>query len=319
MKPFGPSEIRGNWASLLLPINQDDSIDYGRLAAELDSLTAFRTDGIYTNGTACEFYTQSEDEFDRISAMVAEHCEAAGVPFEIGASHASPQTMLSRVRRAAALHPVAIQVILPDWTPVNDEEAIAFLTRAAEAAEGIGLVLYNPPHAKRVLTMPAFGKLHRAVPSLVGFKVCDGDTSWYAKMREYASGLSMFVSGHHLATGFLQGASGAYSNVACLHPAGAQYWWRLMHTDLMAALSLERRIVAFFMRHIIPYITEQGYSNSACDKLLAAIGGWADVGTRLRWPYRFIPQEDADRLRPIAEQTLPELFQPPDVTHTSAK
>jgi dihydrodipicolinate synthase/N-acetylneuraminate lyase len=220
--------------------------------------------------------------------------------------------MLSRVRRAAALHPAAIQVILPDWTPVTDDEAIAFLSRVAEASEGIGLVLYNPPHAKRGLSMLVFGKLQRAVPALVGVKVCDGTTSWYAQMREYAAGLSVFVSGHHLATGFLQGASGAYSNVACLHPGGAQYWWRLMNTDLPAALELERRIVAFFIIHIIPFITEQGYSNSACDKLLATIGGWADVGTRLRWPYRSIPTAEADRLRPIAKQMMPELFLPPD-------
>jgi dihydrodipicolinate synthase/N-acetylneuraminate lyase len=141
-------------------------------------------------------------------------------------------------------------------------------------------------------------------------KLSDGNVSWYAQMREYADGLSVFVAGHHLATGFMHGACGAYSNVACLHPAGAQYWWWLMQHDLPAALDLERRIVAFFLRHIIPYITEQGYCNAACDKLLAAIGGWADVGTRLRWPYRGIPQEEADRLRPIAHQMMPELFPP---------
>jgi 4-hydroxy-tetrahydrodipicolinate synthase len=206
------------------------------------------------------------------------------------------------------LHPGAIQVILPDWSPVTDDEIIAYLSRVCEAANGIGIVLYNPPHAKRVLPMPVYARLHRAVPGLVGVKVCDGTSSWYGQMREFASEISVFVSGHHLATGFQQGAAGAYSNVACLHPAGAQRWWQLMHDDLTAALELERRIVAFFLRHIIPYITEQGYVNSGCDKLLAAIGDWADVGTRLRWPYRSIPQEDALRLRPIARQMLPELF-----------
>ncbi|MBN1910914.1 MAG: dihydrodipicolinate synthase family protein [Pirellulales bacterium] len=308
MRPLTASEIRGNWASLLLPINQDDSIDYGRLSAEIDFLIDCRTDGIYSNGTACEFFTQTEDEFDRVSTMVAERCESAGRPFELGASHTSPQTTLSRVRRAASLRPGAIQVILPDWAPVGDDEAIAFFSRLAEAAEGIGLVLYNPPHAKRVLTPPVFEKLRRAVPSLVGLKVYDGPASWYAQMRDRAEGLSVFVPGQHLATGVLQGASGSYSNVACLHPAGAQAWWRLTQTDLPAALSLEHRVVAFLSRHVRPYISEHGYCNAACDKFLAAIGGWADIGTRLRWPYRFIPQEEADRLRPLAREILPEIL-----------
>ena len=34
----------------------------------------------------------------------------------------------------------------------------------------------------------------------------------------------------------------------------------------------------------------------------------ADVGTRLRWPYRWIEAEVAERLRPIARAMVPELF-----------
>ena len=308
MKRLTASEIRGNWATLLLPINADESIDDDRLSREIDFLIACRPNGIYTNGTACEFYTQTEDEFDRVNTLVAQRCESASCPFQIGASHPSPQMMLSRVRRAAALGAGAIQVILPDWVTVSDDEAIAFLARTAEAAEGIGLVLYNPPHAKRVLPPPTIEKLRRAVPALIGLKVADGNVSWYAQMRDHAAGLSVFVPGHHIATGVLQGASGSYSNVACLHPAGAQAWWELTQTDLLAALDIEQRITAFFAQHIHPLIIEQAYCNTACDKLLAAIGGWADIGTRLRWPYRCIPQEEADRLRPIAREMIPELF-----------
>ena len=32
------------------------------------------------------------------------------------------------------------------------------------------------------------------------------------------------------------------------------------------------------------------------------------VGTRVRWPYRWIPQAEADRLRPVARDLLPELL-----------
>ena len=48
--------LSGNWASLLLPINGDDSIDFIRLGAAIDVLIAAGVDGIYSNGTACEFY-----------------------------------------------------------------------------------------------------------------------------------------------------------------------------------------------------------------------------------------------------------------------
>ena len=55
-------------------------------------------------------------------------------------------------------------------------------------------------------------------------------------------------------------------------------------------------------------LVRDGYANPALDKLLAAIGGWADVGTRLRWPYRWIEPDVAARLRPVAQAMLPELF-----------
>jgi dihydrodipicolinate synthase/N-acetylneuraminate lyase len=308
MRALTASEIAGNWATLLLPINPDESIAYDRLAAEIDALIGCGVDGIYSNGTAGEFYTQSEDEYDRVSALLAERGEAAGVPFQIGASHPCPQTSLARIRRAAALKPSAIQVILADWFPLTDDEAVDCLARMAEAAAPIGLVLYNPPHAKRVLRPETYARLKAEVPGLVGVKVADGDAAWYAAMRQHAAGLSVFVPGHHLATGVRQGAAGSYSNVACLSPAGAQRWYAMMHTDPEAALALEGRIRVFMDKRIVPFITRAGYANQAVDKLLAAIGGWADIGTRLRWPYRWIPEAEVLHLRPAARGLLPELF-----------
>ena len=308
MKPLGASEIYGNWATLLLPINEDESIDFVRLGDEVDAIIRARVNGIYTNGTAGEFYAQTEAEFVQVSALVAERCEKAGVPFQIGASHTSPQTSLERVRRATEFKPSAIQVILPDWLPVSDDEALAFLQRMAEAADPIGLVLYNPPHAKRVLKPFVYSKLKKAVPGLVGVKVMDGDAAWYQQMRDHATGLSVFVPGHHLANGYRQGAAGAYSNVACLSPAGAQRWYELIKADIGAALEIEAKVRRFIAVHVTPFKVNFEYSNAALDKLMAAIGNWCDMSPRLRSPYKWIQESEAERLRPVAREMLPELF-----------
>ncbi len=308
MQPLIASQIRGNWATVLLPVTDDDAVDLTRLDHQLHAIIAAKVDGLYTNGTAGEFYNQTTAEFAAASELVAERCNAAKLPFQLGASHMSPVETLERVRIAAALTPSAIQVILPDWFRVTDEEAIAFLWRVAEQARPIGLVLYNPPHAKRVLTPSDIGTLADAVPALLGVKVADGDAAWYTAMRPHMPRLSVFVPGHHLATGVANGAAGAYSNVACLSPAGAQRWTNQMQTDLPAALAVEQRVRDFMSEHIAPLITTQGYTNQAVDKLLAAIGDWAPIGTRLRWPYRSIDPTVADQLRPIAHQMLPEFF-----------
>ena len=111
------------------------------MADEIDVLIASRPSGIYSNGTAGEFYAQTEDEFDRISLMLSEKCERDGIPYQIGVSHMSPQISLERLRRARSLRPGAVQVILPDWFPVTMEEAVDFLQAMEAEADGISLIL----------------------------------------------------------------------------------------------------------------------------------------------------------------------------------
>jgi hypothetical protein len=79
-----------------------------------------------------------------------------------------------------------------------------------------------------------------------------------------------------------------------------------MRTDPAAAARLETRLNAFLDRHVLP-LQAAGFSNPALDKTLAAIGAWAPVGTRLRWPYSSVPAEVVTRLRSAARDELPEL------------
>jgi 4-hydroxy-tetrahydrodipicolinate synthase len=300
--------LNGTWGTLLLPINADDSIDLSRLGEELDNLIGAGLDGIYSNGTAGEFHNQSEEEFLQVQDLMAEKCHRAGMPFQIGAGHPSPLISLERVKRTVALRPAAFQVILPDWVTAGQDEQVVFLRKIAEAADGVPLVLYNPPHAKSVLQPQDLVKLSGAVPQLIGVKTGGGDSRWYDGMRPYAKKLSVFVPGHLLATGVQQQvASGAYSNVACLSPAGAQDWWRLMQTDLHAALCIQEKIAQFFAHCILPF-KQAGYSNPALDKFLAAVGGWGSVGTRLRWPYKWIDEKEVAAARVVARSLLPDFF-----------
>lgn len=310
MTALKSDQIYGNWATLLLPIGDSGDIDYGLLTAELDYLASCKLNGIYSNGTAGEFYSLNEKEFDKVNQLLAEKSEKSNTPFQIGVSHPSAQISLDRIKRVQSLKPSAFQLILPDWFPVSNGEAIRFLEVMAEAAGDIGLVLYNPPHAKRVLEPEEWTTLNKAVPSLLGVKVFDqdGDDDWYKEMRMHTERLSVFVPGHNLATGITKGAQGAYSNVACLSPFGAQHWYEMMQDDIEEALEIEKSIHRFFGKYITPFITEEQYSNQAVDKLLAVIGGWTEITPRLRWPYRWIPEKDARELRPKAQKMLPEFF-----------
>jgi dihydrodipicolinate synthase/N-acetylneuraminate lyase len=186
-------------------------------------------------------------------------------------------------------------------------ESTDFLKRVADRAAGIPLILYNPPQAKTQLHPAQFGELADAIPSLIGVKVAGGDASWYGQMRQHAGGLALFVAGHTLATGHVHGARGAYSNVVCLAPRTASKWYHQMQTDGAGALVVERRLQDFIDTHVAP-LQRVGYSNAALDKLLAHVGGWAETGIRTRWPHRWVPERDADRIRDAAQQEIPDLL-----------
>jgi dihydrodipicolinate synthase/N-acetylneuraminate lyase len=305
--PLTRATLRGTWATVLLPLADDDSVDYGRLAQELAVLLAAGLDGIYTNGTAGEFHCLDEDEYDLITDVVAQACQRAGRPLQLGASHMSGQVSLRRIRVAADYDPAAIQVILPDWCALSGDEVRSAIERMARAAGSAPLVLYNPPHAKTRLTPASFGRLAAEFPQLIGIKVAGGDAAWFSEMRARAGDLAVFVAGHRLASGLRQGASGAYSNVACLTPPGAVSWYQAMLADPAAAAGLETRLNAFLDHHVLP-LQAAGYGNAALDKTLAAIGGWAPIGTRLRWPYQGVPPQIVPALRAAAQDELPEFF-----------
>src|SRR5580693_6552496 len=116
--------LRGTWGTVLLPIADGDRIDLTAIAAQLDVLTTSGLDGIYTNGTAGEFFAQDEDEFDSVAHLLVDACQAAGLACQIGASHPGAQVSLARIKRAARLRPSAIQVILPDWLPLSWPEVL---------------------------------------------------------------------------------------------------------------------------------------------------------------------------------------------------
>jgi len=308
MKPLTPGELKGTWCTLLLPINADNSIDYGSLENELDYLCAAGISGIYSNGTAGEFFNQTEAEFDRITLLLSEKCMKANIPFQIGASHMSPIISLERIQRSKVLSPGAFQVILPEWVAVNAAEQLSFLWKIAEVATPVPIVLYNPPNARIALNPSDLKKLAMEVEGLIGIKVAAGGPEWFEEMRSNHLGLSVFVTGHRLATGIKEGvASGAYSNVACINPVSAYRWYELMHDNLGEALRIEERILTFFTNYIFP-LQKAGFSDMALDKFLAAIGGWSDMSTRLRWPYKGIDQNHVVPTRKMCQQILPGFF-----------
>lgn len=299
------SAIRGVWATVLCRVDARDQVDLGAIDDQVAVYAAAKCDGVYTGGTAAEFHSQSDADFQAMSKRLASSARAHALAFQISAAHPMAPGSMTRIAIAAELKPDAIQVTLPDWTAIDLPTAHRFLKRAVHVATGIPLVLYNPPHAKTVLSPDDLLSLAMAHPALVGLKCGGGDADWYKAMAPVFDRLSVFIPGHHYASGTTQGAHGSYSNMACLSPRAAVHWKTMPPAD---AAALEARIGLFLNEAIAPLLA-RGLPGFACDKAMAAAGGWTDISPRLLWPYGGATVEDVSRIRGAARRNIPEFLE----------
>ncbi|WP_048646974.1 dihydrodipicolinate synthase family protein [Nitratireductor soli] len=304
---FGPRDIRGVWATVLLDVDAAGRLRLDAIDEQIERLSETGVDGVYCNGTASEFHLQSEAEFAEVASRTVNAARGRGLPVQVGAAHPLPRPALDRVATARRFMPDAIQVILPDWTPMRAIETLRFLEACAEAADGIPLVLYNPPHAKTVLPPDTLCELAGNLPTLVGLKCGGGDADWYASMRPVMERLSVFIPGHHYASGTRQGAHGSYSNMSCLNPGAAVAWARQARDNPDAALVLEERIASFMSRAIAPLL-QAGIPGFVIDKAMAVAGGWAPLGARMMWPVEQVPAPQIASIRAAMAETLPEFL-----------
>ena len=157
----------GIWGAILLPV-KNDKIDWVAFEEQVDILCDSNVHGVYTNGTAAECHNQTEDEFDKLSNIVASIAKKKNKQFQLGLSHTNPRICRERAKRLTSLTPNGFQITLPDWWPPTFQESSNFIMGMQEVVEDIYLILYNPPHAKVVLSLEEISKLNDKAPNLVG-------------------------------------------------------------------------------------------------------------------------------------------------------
>ena len=192
-----------------------------------------------------------------------------------------------------SLKPNGFQITLPDWWPPTFNESKNFILGMQEVVEDIYMILYNPPHAKVLLSLEEIRLLKQSVQNLVGIKCAGGDEQWYSQRRELLDDFSVFVPGHTVVYGKPLGANGSYSNVACLSPNGAVKIWDLIEKDYEKAKELEAKVLNFMKQYILPFANK--LSNTGLDKLLASVGGWGPVSEKVLWPYDGATAEDVKK------------------------
>jgi dihydrodipicolinate synthase/N-acetylneuraminate lyase len=277
--------LRGVWCALIVPWDQAGELDEPRLAREVRAYGGHGVSGVYTGGTTGEFYAQDDATFTRITEIACHEAHAAGLPIQIGCTALSTRTARQRIATAVRVGADAVQIALPFWLALRDDEVIGFVRDVASEAGDLPVVLYLTTRSKRKMEPALLGELADDVPSFIGTKDTGCDVAGLRAMLAAAPDLAIFGGDNDFLHKVPAGGAGGYCSVTGLNARRVvEYYEHCAAGRLDAAAALHREMTAL-MGLYERWVKEDGLMDSAIDRIQRVAGG-VDVGLHCQPPYR---------------------------------
>ena len=294
--------LRGVWPALITPWSDDGELDERRFIGEIRAYAGTGVHGVYTGGSTGEFYAQDDRTFERITELACREGHAIGVPVEIGCTALSTRTVRGRVRVALACGADGIQIAIPFWLELKDDEVTAFIRDVAEEAGDVPLIIYHTPRAKRMLSPALIAEVAASVPTLIGMKYPSVDVPTLRTIVRSVPDLSVFVGEHSLLPMIKEGAKGCYSSVAGLNAwLMVELYRRGAAGQYDEAQALHEAVHRLVTEVLWRMVHDEGLWDSAVDRVMRVAGG-VDVGLSCQGPYRSAGPEHVERLNKLTKR-----------------
>jgi 4-hydroxy-tetrahydrodipicolinate synthase len=299
--------LRGVWAALILLWTDKDELDAKRFIKEVRSYRSTGVYGIYTGGTTGEWYAQDDGTFERITRIACEEGHAVGLPVQIGCTAMSTRTARQRIRVAKKAGADAIQIALPFWLELKDDEVIRFVREIADEAGKTPIILYLTGRSKRKLSPELLGELADRVPTFIGTKDTGCDVDGLKAMLKKAPDIAIF-GGEDFFTKVPAGGKGGYCSVSGFNAKKVVELYELCASGrLKEAKSLADAVHRFLYDLLVPLVKTDGLWDSAIDRIQRVAGG-GDVGLRCQSPYRSGEMRHVKRVLAWCKKNTPELL-----------
>jgi dihydrodipicolinate synthase/N-acetylneuraminate lyase len=306
--PLTRKTLQGVWCALIVPWNDRDEVDLRRLAQEVRGYAGTGVHGVYTGGTTGEFYAQDDATFAKITEVVVKEAHARGLPVQIGATALSTRTTIQRIRIAKRAGADALQLALPFWLELKDDEVDRYVAGVTAAAGRTPVILYLTGRSKRKISPEFIGRLAEKYPTFIGTKDTGASPDEVRAMLKLAPDLAIF-GGEDFLQRIPAGGRGGYCSITGFNAAKVVELYRLCAAGkLDEAKPLAQAMHRYLYEALVnPLVKEAGLWDSAVDRIQRVAGG-GNVGVRCQSPYR--SGTDAHVLQVISwvRQNTPELL-----------
>jgi dihydrodipicolinate synthase/N-acetylneuraminate lyase len=284
-------DMHGYLVSIPIPWDEWGNFLPEQFCGAIEKLRHEGCNGIYLFGTSGEGYAITDNEFARILEVFEEATEGFEGFRQVCCFGLSSDQVKDRCRMVAERGIEDVQVTLPFWKEINDEELTQFFSDVCGSFGELSFLLYNNPRNKRRLTGKELESLHHKTPNLKGAKTGAGNWFDFFELITESPSLQHFVTEPAFLYSYGLAEVGLIpsSNYALPNQCRA-YYDAVVSNDLPTASELHRETVRFFQETAIPLL-QKGYIDGAIDKGYARIGGM-EMPLNIKSPY--VALSDAD-------------------------
>jgi dihydrodipicolinate synthase/N-acetylneuraminate lyase len=299
----------GPWAGLPVAWTDDDRFDEATYRADVARCCAAGVPGVYTAGTTGEFYAMEFDEFKAITRATVEECRLGGKPVMIGCTSTYNIGAARRAAYAAELGADAIQIALPFWMEIGDDQIVPFFKQVADASGGLPMSVYETTRAKKVLTIDQHRAIKEAAPSYMVVKA-NADTVGRTPegCRTLSEFVNVFIGENEFARLGRLGAKGGCSSLIYWNPRVILALWRQVEqqdwSNADATCQKIDKLIGFLGEVFGP----RGLTDTAFDRLGGTTGGFLKCGLRSRGPYPSATEADVKTLHRWYQEHFPEML-----------
>ncbi len=258
----------GPWAGLPVAWTDDDQFDEQRYRGDVKRCCDAGIPGSYTGGTTGEFYAMEFDEFKAVAKATVEEAHANGTPAVVGCTSTYTLGACRRAAYAAQIGADGIQVALPFWLEVADDQIEPFFKQVVDAGGGIVLSIYETLRAKKALTLDQHKAIKDAAPSYLMVKSNDGTVGCTPQGCEALSEfVNVFVGEPSWPALGSHGAIGCCSSCVYWNPRITLEQWNLLQQKRWAELKAACEGTIAMDTFIAEQFGPRGFTDTAYDHL----------------------------------------------------
>lgn len=186
--------LKGSMVALVTPMDEENRINYPKVAELLEWHIENGTDGLVILGTTGEASTMTFEEEKEFVAFCNDKI-AKRIPMIVGSGSNSTATAISNSQAFAELGADYLLVVTPYYNKTNNEGMIRHFESIADSVT-VPIIMYNVPSRTGCnITPEVVGKLAKH-PNIIGIKEASGDMSYVMNISKYINETFALYSGN---------------------------------------------------------------------------------------------------------------------------